>query len=59
MRAKRIHTVENPNGAHDAELQKPQRHDDREQAPAFRLASELSPRAIAENRAGDRARKGS
>ena len=47
------------NGARHADLQKPQRHHNCEQAPTFRLASELSPRnALAGNSARDSARKG-
>jgi hypothetical protein len=43
LRARRIYMPRKPNGTRYADLQKPPQHHDCEQAPTFRLASELSP----------------
>jgi hypothetical protein len=43
LRARRIYMAPKPNGTRYADLQKPPPHPYCEQAPTFRLASELSP----------------
>jgi hypothetical protein len=43
LRARRIYMAPKTDGARYADLQKPPQHHDCEQAPTFRLASELSP----------------